>query len=201
MSDSSSNACRFRGELMKTAAMFRNRLWICRLSGIAVCVALLASATAYGGETTFRAEGEELLVQTPAWTLALDAAKGAIRRLEDRRASGTLLRGGPHLWVIQRHKQPDITSSDCALKHAWDATAGALTLEFDGPEAAVSDRLPRCRRGPGLAGPGADQARHDGRLAFSHAWSSTWPAWKSSSCRRTWGWHSRDRSLSRAEPG
>ena len=122
---------------MKTTAVLCNRLWVRRLSGITVWLALLASARASSGEATFRAEGDELLVQTPTWTLALDAAKGSIRRLEDRRATGTLLHGGPHLWVIQRHKQPDITSSDCTLKHAWDATAEALTLEFDGPDAAA----------------------------------------------------------------
>lgn len=98
---------------------------------------LLAPPPAYSGEATFRAQGEELLVQTPRWTLSLDAAKGAIRRLEDRQEKGTLLHGGPHLWTIQRHKESDVTSSDCAFRHAWDAKAETLTLEFAGPDAAA----------------------------------------------------------------
>ena len=63
---------------MKTFAVPRSRLRICRLSGITLSVVLLASAMAHGAEATFHAEGGELLVQMPAWTLALDAAKGAM---------------------------------------------------------------------------------------------------------------------------
>lgn len=131
---------------MKSAAL-RGRLGVGCLAGIAVLTALLPAA-APAADATFRPQGGELLVETPAWTLALDAAKGTIRRLEDRRAGGTLLRGGTQLWVIQRHKQADVVASDCALKYAWNAADGALSLEFDGPDAAVAIVCRAAAEGP-----------------------------------------------------
>ena len=123
---------------MKTAAATHSRLLTLRLSGLAISIMpLILPAMAHGAEATLRVANGELLLKTPGWTLALDAAKGAIHRLEDCQATGTLLRGDSRLWVIQRHKSGDIASSDCTLKHAWDAADAALTLEFDGPDAAV----------------------------------------------------------------
>ena len=128
---------------------------------------LLGSGMVYGTEAAFRAEGGDLLVQTPAWTLALDAAKGAVRRLEDRRATGTLLRGGPELWVIQRHKAPISLPRLRPETRLGCERPGRSRLEFDGPDAAVQIVCLRCRRRAGLAVRGADETRHDDRLAFS----------------------------------
>ncbi len=98
--------------------------------GLGLCASQAAAAT-------FTETGDQLVLQTTGWTLALDAPHGAIRRIEDRTASGTLLRGGPDLWTIQRHNQPQINSGACRLRHAWNASARELTLQFDAPEAAV----------------------------------------------------------------
>jgi len=113
-----------------------------------LCCLLVAPAASPAGEAVFRAEGGELVVQMPGWTLALDVATGALRRLEDRQAAGTLLRGQADLWTIQRHKAADVLASQCTMKHAWDPAGGVLTLEFDGPDAAATIRCTAAAEGP-----------------------------------------------------
>lgn len=108
-----------------------------KIAAIVLAWAGLVISAAHGAEPTFGADGGELLLEMPGWSLALDATNGSIRRLEDRQAKGQLLRGGSNLWVITRHKAADVASSDCQMKHAWAAADKALTLEFDGPAAAV----------------------------------------------------------------
>lgn len=100
------------------------------------------------GGVKFGEVGGEISLETPRWAMALDAKTGAIRRIEDRSCKGTLLRGGPELWEIERHKETEVVATGCAMRHAWDAGKGELTLEFDGPDAAVIVTCAAAEEGP-----------------------------------------------------
>jgi hypothetical protein len=89
-------------------------------------------------DASFRTASDHLVIQSPRWAMALDARTGAIRRIDDRTASGTLLRGDINLWGIERHDLPEIEASASEMEYKWHAEKGELTLAFDGPDAAVN---------------------------------------------------------------
>lgn len=97
---------------------------------------------------SFKEAGGELVLETPRWALALDAANGAVRWIEDRARAGRLLRGGKDLWRIERLKEAEVLASASALRHAWDAGQRALALDFDGPDAAVKIVCTAAAEGP-----------------------------------------------------
>ncbi len=99
-------------------------------------------------EASFEATDDQLTVQTPRWTMALDARTGAIRGIEDRTAEGTILQGGTNLWVVERHGDPDVEASACAAHNQWRAEKRELTLDFDGPNAAVTLVCTAAEEGP-----------------------------------------------------
>ncbi len=88
-------------------------------------------------EPVFAERDNELTLEASGWRLALDAQTGTIRRIEDRAGAGTLLRGGPDLWLIERRDAPELRASDLAFTHAWNPARRELTLTFDGPDARV----------------------------------------------------------------
>ncbi|MDZ7615539.1 MAG: DUF6259 domain-containing protein [Patescibacteria group bacterium] len=100
------------------------------------------------GDVSLKDAQGELTLETPRWAMALDAASGAIRWIEDRNGSGKLVRGGKDLWRIVRRDESDIDSSACTFRHEWNAEAGVLTLAFDGPDAAVSVLCTAASEGP-----------------------------------------------------
>ena len=106
------------------------------------------TARLHAAEASFKELQDELVLETPRWALALDAASGAIRRIEDRAGSGTLARGGKDLWRIERYDEPDVGSSACTFRHAWNAEAGVLTLDFDGADATVGILCTAAGEGP-----------------------------------------------------
>lgn len=97
---------------------------------------------------TFEERDGELRLEAVRWRLAIDEHTGTIRRIEDRAGQGTLLRGGTNLWVIDRLKQPPISSADSTVRHAWDAAKQELTLDFSGPAAAVKVICLAAEEGP-----------------------------------------------------
>ena len=102
-----------------------------------ICVLFMWSVGSLRAEASFEETGGELLIQLPRWSMALDSRTGAIRKIQDRSASGTLLRGGSNLWVIERHGLSEIQPSAGELDHEWNAEKDTLTLHFDCPDAIV----------------------------------------------------------------
>lgn len=108
------------------------------LYGILVILAVAAFPAPSHAGASLQERGDELIIESTRWKMAVDSRSGAIRRIEDRGAKGTLLRGGADLWVIQRHKEAELKASGCSVNHSWNATTSELTLRFDGPDAAVT---------------------------------------------------------------
>ena len=118
------------------------------LASVASSFLFVDTANCSGGDISFQKVGGELLMESPRWAMALDANTGAIRGIEDRSAEGTLLRGGADLWTIERHEEPEIKATACKLKYQWNEDDQRLTLDFDGPEAAVRIVCPVGEDGP-----------------------------------------------------
>lgn len=116
-----------------------------RLIPIALLALLSASNAA---DPTFHQSDESLQVETPRWSLTLDARTGAIRRIEDRSATGTLLHGDKNLWAIERHNLPEIEASACTFQHAWDSSKNQLTLRYDNADANVEIVCIAAEEGP-----------------------------------------------------
>jgi hypothetical protein len=115
---------------------------------LVLCLSLVCPAVVRGGDVSFVEDADQLRIQTPRWAMALDARSGAIRRIEDRSAQGTLLSGGAGLWTIERHGQPAVESASCEMRRHWDADKRRLTLDFDGPDAAVRMHCTAEEQGP-----------------------------------------------------
>ncbi len=110
-------------------------------AGLIVISSLIGLATGdkpvHAAEASFQEADGVLQIQLPRWSLTLDAQTGAIREIQDRSGTGTLIRGDKTLWTLQRHKEADIEASACQFHHGWNAQARQLTLHFEGPEADV----------------------------------------------------------------
>jgi len=99
-------------------------------------------------DVTFKEGQGELILETPRWALAFDAANGANRWMEAHGGEGKLVRGGKDLWRIERQKEPVIEASTCKFHHAWNAEQGELMLDFEGPDAAVKIHCMVAAEGP-----------------------------------------------------
>ncbi len=117
-------------------------LAFCLLSPIAM------TQPASAADIVFEDVEGRLLLELPQWAMQLDARTGAIVRLDDRTAAGTLLRGDKDLWTIQRHNEPDLEASACRFRHQWNAETRQLTLHFDSPDAAVKIVSTATEEGP-----------------------------------------------------
>lgn len=109
---------------------------------------LLLTVEARAAGASFKETQGELILESPRWALAFDVTSGTLRWIEDRGGQGKLVRGGKDLWQIERHKEPAIEASACKFRHAWDAAKGVLTLDFDGPDAAVKILCTAAAEGP-----------------------------------------------------
>jgi uncharacterized protein DUF6259 len=116
-----------------------------RLIPIALLTLLSAS---HADGPAFRESNESLRIDATRWSLTLDAQTGAIRRIEDRSATGTLLQGNKNLWVVERHDQPEIEASTCTFQHTWDSEKHQLTLRYDGSDATVEIACTAAEEGP-----------------------------------------------------
>jgi hypothetical protein len=125
---------------MRSWTIFVHRLAVPVLLGGAA-VGVLAGRPARGAQSAahavFRPAGELLLLETPRWSLSLDAQTGAIREIADRTGQGRLLWGAANLWCIERHQDADIEASGCDFTHHWDAQQHMLSLHFDSVDAAI----------------------------------------------------------------
>lgn len=94
-------------------------------TGIVVISSLAGLVTAnsriQAADAVFSEADGSLLVESPRWAMPLDAQTGAVRTIEDRTATGDLLRGDTNLWTIQRHNEPDLEASACRFHHQWNA--------------------------------------------------------------------------------
>lgn len=116
--------------------------------GLATLLLFGGAGAAAAGDAEFRAAEGLLEIVTPRWNVAFDEKTGVLRRLADRAGSGSLLKSGSDLWIIERHDAEAVRSSGCGLQHQWNAEREELTLRFDGPEASVEIVCAALNEGP-----------------------------------------------------
>ncbi|MEN6493894.1 MAG: DUF6259 domain-containing protein [Thermoguttaceae bacterium] len=115
---------------------------------LGVVLLALGAAQSRAAGTSFKEAQGQVILESPRWAMALEASSGAIRWIEDRNGAGKLVRGGKDLWRIERHNEPVIEASACKLRHAWNGEEGVLTLDFEGPDAAVKIVCTAATEGP-----------------------------------------------------
>lgn len=109
---------------------------------------LLSFAVLAATPARFAVEGDALRLETDRYELRLDSRTGALLSFADHAAGSTpVLRGGPDLWRIKRHKAPPLAASMAAGKkrmrvaHEWHPGDRALVLKYSATEADVAVSL------------------------------------------------------------